>query len=103
MWSVDSERSRTRKFLPAHGLKPGPFGGHLPARVHLRWREPLPRLQWSTPPPGTQELAIEMLDPDAPGGTFTHWLACGLRPGISGLAAAPARRGRRRQGLRRPR
>jgi len=49
-----------------------------------------PRLQWSTPPPGTQELAIEMLDPDAPGGTFTHWLAYGLPPGISSLAAVPA-------------
>lgn len=50
----------------------------------------LPRLEWSTPPPGTQELAIEMLDPDAPGGTFTHWLVYGIRPGISSLAAVPA-------------
>jgi len=49
----------------------------------------LPRLQWSTPPSGTQEVAIEMLDPDAPGGTFTHWLAYGLSPGISSLAAMP--------------
>ena len=50
-----------------------------------------PRLEWSTPPPGTQELAIEMLDPDARGGTFTHWLAYGIPPGISSLAAMPAR------------
>jgi Raf kinase inhibitor-like YbhB/YbcL family protein len=50
----------------------------------------LPRLQWSTPPSGTRELAIEMLDPDAPGGTFTHWLAYGIRAAISGLAALPA-------------
>lgn len=49
-----------------------------------------PRLQWSTPPPGTQELAIELLDPDAPGGTFTHWLAYGIPPGVSSLAAEPA-------------
>jgi Raf kinase inhibitor-like YbhB/YbcL family protein len=49
-----------------------------------------PRLQWSTPPPGTQELAIEMLDPDAPGGTFTHWLVYGLPPGLASLAAVPA-------------
>src|SRR5260370_877603 len=35
-----------------------------------------------------------MLDPDAPGGTFTHWLAYGLSPGISSLAALPARRPR---------
>src|SRR5215469_12481638 len=50
----------------------------------------LPRLQWSTPPPGTQELALEMLDPDAPGGPFTHWLVYGLPPGTSSLAAVPA-------------
>jgi Raf kinase inhibitor-like YbhB/YbcL family protein len=49
-----------------------------------------PRLQWSAPPPGAQELAIEMLDPDAPGGTFTHWLVYGLPPGLSSLAAVPA-------------
>src|SRR5262249_15489936 len=34
----------------------------------------LPRLQWSTQPSGTRELAVEMLDPDARGGTFTHRL-----------------------------
>lgn len=31
-----------------------------------------------------------MLDPDAPGGTFTHWLVYGIPPGISRLAAVPA-------------
>jgi len=50
----------------------------------------LPRLQWSTPPAGTQELAIELVDPDAPGGTFTHWLVYGIPASISGLAAVPA-------------
>jgi Raf kinase inhibitor-like YbhB/YbcL family protein len=50
----------------------------------------LPRLEWSTPPAGTRELAIEMLDPDAPGGTFTHWLVYGLPPGLSSLTAVPA-------------
>ena len=30
-----------------------------------------------------------MLDPDAPGGTFTHWLVYGIPPGISSMAAAP--------------
>jgi hypothetical protein len=39
---------------------------------------------------GTQELVIEMLDPDAPGGTFTHWLVYGLPPGLASLAATPA-------------
>ena len=49
----------------------------------------VPRLQWSTPPSGTQELVIELLDPDAPGGTFTHWLVYGIPPAISHLAGVP--------------
>ena len=47
------------------------------------------RLRWSTPPSGTQELAVEMLEPDAPGGTFTHWLIYRMPPGITSLAAVP--------------
>lgn len=31
-----------------------------------------------------------MLDPDAPGGTFTHWLVYRIPPGTTGLAAMPA-------------
>jgi Raf kinase inhibitor-like YbhB/YbcL family protein len=30
-----------------------------------------------------------MLDPDAPGGTFTHWLVYRIPPGITSLAAMP--------------
>lgn len=33
-----------------------------------------PPLDWSAPPAGTRSFALVMDDPDAPGGTFTHWL-----------------------------
>lgn len=40
-----------------------------------------PPLEWTAPPPGTQELAIVVEDPDAPGGQpFCHWLVWGLKP-----------------------
>jgi Raf kinase inhibitor-like YbhB/YbcL family protein len=65
-------------------------GGRFPREFTCDGADRIPRLQWSTPPSGTQELAIELLDPDAPGGTFTHWLAYGIPPGISSLAAVPA-------------
>jgi len=34
-----------------------------------------PPLKLSDPPDGTQSFAVIMDDPDAPNGTFTHWLA----------------------------
>jgi Raf kinase inhibitor-like YbhB/YbcL family protein len=75
---------------PLTVTSPDLTGGTFPREFTCDGANRLPRLQWSTPPPGTQELAIEMLDPDAPGGTFTHWLAYGIPPGIFGLAAGPA-------------
>ncbi|HXN33655.1 MAG TPA: YbhB/YbcL family Raf kinase inhibitor-like protein [Polyangiaceae bacterium] len=38
-----------------------------------------PQLTWSAPPAGTQTFAILAEDPDAPGGTFTHWIAYNVR------------------------
>ncbi len=33
-----------------------------------------PPLSWSAPPEGTRELALICDDPDAPAGTWTHWV-----------------------------
>ena len=33
-----------------------------------------PELDWSDAPANTQSFALIMEDPDAPGGTFTHWV-----------------------------
>lgn len=33
-----------------------------------------PPVTWTDPPTGTKSFAIICEDPDAPGGTFTHWL-----------------------------
>src|SRR4051812_12527361 len=37
-----------------------------------------PPLQWSGPPGGTSSLALVCQDPDAPRGTFTHWVIFNL-------------------------
>lgn len=37
-----------------------------------------PALRWEGVPAGAQSLAILMQDPDAPGGTFTHWILVNL-------------------------
>ena len=44
-----------------------------------------PRLEWSGFPEQTQSLALIMDDPDAPGGTFTHWVIFNIpaeKPGL---------------------
>lgn len=33
-----------------------------------------PQLSWTTPPPTTRSFALTVTDPDAPRGTFVHWV-----------------------------
>jgi hypothetical protein len=47
-----------------------------------------PALEWAGVPDGTQELALVLEDPDAPGGTFTHWTVYGIEPSSTNLDAA---------------
>lgn len=40
-----------------------------------------PPLEWTAPPPGSQELVLVVEDPDAPAPEpFVHWLVWGLKP-----------------------
>jgi phosphatidylethanolamine-binding protein (PEBP) family uncharacterized protein len=66
------------------------FRGLVPARVHLRRRQPgsPPALEHAAT--GHRELAIEMPGPDAPGRHLHHWLVYRLPPRLTNLAAVPA-------------
>ena len=44
-----------------------------------------PALDWQAAPPGTGSFALLVTDPDAPLGTFTHWLLYNISADISGL------------------
>ena len=44
-----------------------------------------PPLKWSGVPNGAAELALTVHDPDAPDGTFVHWVLTGLSPELRGL------------------
>jgi Raf kinase inhibitor-like YbhB/YbcL family protein len=51
-----------------------PEGGTIP-RVHTcDGKDTSPPLAWSGVPEGTRSLALIVDDPDAPGGTFNHWV-----------------------------
>jgi Raf kinase inhibitor-like YbhB/YbcL family protein len=47
-----------------------------------------PPLAWSNLPGGTAELALIVDDPDAPAGTWTHWVVYNIPATLTGLAEA---------------
>ena len=47
-----------------------------------------PALSWSGVPEKTKSLALICDDPDAPRGTWVHWVVYNLPAGIKGLSAA---------------
>ena len=49
-------------------------GGSIPKRYTCDGDDSSPALQWADEPRGVQSFALIMDDPDAPGGTWTHWL-----------------------------
>lgn len=48
--------------------------GDIPSRYTCDGQDVSPPLFWEEPPEGTQSFVLFMDDPDAPGGTFNHWL-----------------------------
>jgi len=52
-----------------------PSGGQIPVDYTCDGANRSPQLTWSAPPPGTHGFAVVVEDPDAPSGTFTHWIA----------------------------
>jgi len=53
-------------------------GGRIPKRYTGEGEDVSPPLEWSDPPEGTQALALVCDDPDAPVGTWDHWLIWNL-------------------------
>ena len=47
-----------------------------------------PSLAWSGVPPGTETLAVIMDDPDAPRGTWNHWVVFNIPADVRGLEEA---------------
>jgi Raf kinase inhibitor-like YbhB/YbcL family protein len=45
-----------------------------------------PPFDFAEMPSGTAEVAVLVEDPDAPGGTFVHWVLWGVDPGQSSMA-----------------
>jgi hypothetical protein len=52
----------------------------IPVRYTGEGADVSPPLEWSDPPAGTQSLALICADPDAPIGTWDHWVLWNLPP-----------------------
>jgi Raf kinase inhibitor-like YbhB/YbcL family protein len=61
-------------------------GADMPTRFSCDGRQVSPPLRFATVPAGSKELVLTMEDPDAPNGTFVHWLVTNLPPRARGLA-----------------
>jgi Raf kinase inhibitor-like YbhB/YbcL family protein len=60
-------------------------GAEIPSRHTCDGDNRSPHLTWTEPPAGTRSLALIVDDPDAPHGTFAHWLLYDLPPDIREL------------------
>ncbi len=60
-------------------------GEMIPARYTCDGDNISPPLDWQAVPEGTKALALIMDDPDAPRGTFVHWVLYDLPPDLEGL------------------
>jgi Raf kinase inhibitor-like YbhB/YbcL family protein len=63
------------------------IAGTIPAQFTCDGKELSPPLTWSNVPAGTKSIAIVVEDPDAPKGTFTHWVVTNIPPRTTSLAA----------------
>jgi len=61
-------------------------GGPIPARFTCQGSDTAPPLTWSGLPAGAVSIALVVDDPDAPGGTYTHWVVFNLPPTTTGIA-----------------
>ncbi len=62
-----------------------PNGEMIPKKFTCDGPDVSPQLSWKSVPPATQSLALIMDDPDAPVGTWVHWVLYNLPPSTTEL------------------
>ena len=62
--------------------------GAIPSSYSCDGENTSPALSWLKPPDGTQSFALIMDDPDAPLGTFVHWVIFNIPSSARGLSPA---------------
>ena len=65
-----------------------PSGGTIPKKYTCDGADVSPALEWSGAPAGTQSFALIADDPDAPVGTWTHWVIWNIPTNSTSLSEA---------------
>jgi Raf kinase inhibitor-like YbhB/YbcL family protein len=60
-------------------------GERIPDRYTCEGEDVSPPLHWSVPPAATKSFVVIADDPDAPGGTWVHWVIYNLSLDLRGL------------------
>ncbi len=60
-------------------------GETIPKKYTCEGEDVSPPLSWSSPPNGTKSMVLICDDPDAPVGTWVHWVLFGLSPSVTSL------------------
>jgi Raf kinase inhibitor-like YbhB/YbcL family protein len=63
-----------------------PSDSQIPVDYTCDGKDVPPQLTWSAPPQGTKAIVVVLDDPDAPSGTFTHWIVIDLPADALSLA-----------------
>jgi Raf kinase inhibitor-like YbhB/YbcL family protein len=69
------------------------LGQEIPAQFTCDGDNSSPPLSWNSPPAGAESFNLVLEDPDAPGGTFIHWVLYDLPASARDLAASVPQQG----------
>jgi Raf kinase inhibitor-like YbhB/YbcL family protein len=99
--SSEDGQPRTEPALPEPITVSSPAftqGAAIPQRFTCDGDNRSPPLRWSGVPPGTVEVALVGDDPDAPRGTYVHWVVVGMDSASTELAEGAVPSGARQVG-----
>jgi Raf kinase inhibitor-like YbhB/YbcL family protein len=80
--AADAERTNMSLTLTSPAFKDGQ---PIPQKFTCQGADVSPALQWTAAPPSTKSLVLICDDPDAPAGTWVHWVLYNLPPRATGL------------------
>ena len=68
-------------------------GERIPVKHTCDGEDVSPKLEWKGAPSGTKSYALIMYDPDAPGGTFIHWVLYNIPEDLTSIDEGVSKRG----------